>query len=221
LCDLYPGYPECVNITRTSIAVALGLVLVGCGNQAQPTTTSPTPTNSGSSGGSATGQGADQGKVDFMDGVCGAVGKFLVPAVSFRPDTSSPAAAVASLKTQLGAMSNGLTEANSDLGKVDTSQVPDGKAAITDLQNVFGELKGTVDKTKTRLDSVDPNNQQAVAAAVQQAGQDLSGLASMKNPLDQPNLKSADMEAAAEKAPNCRQIKSTVAGRASGPPMTS
>lgn len=193
------------------IVAALALVTVGCANQANPggtnTGSSPAPTSSSPA--------VDQNKVSFMGDLCGAVSKFLVPAVSMKPDTSSQAATVKSLTQQLGAMSKGADDATADLKRVDTTKVPDGQLVIDDLQKAFGQIKATVEQTRQKLTEVDPDNQQAVAAAVQDASKGLSGLSSMQNPLDQPNLRSADMEAAAEQAPKCQQIKTAIAGQAS------
>jgi hypothetical protein len=201
--------------TVVAVLAGLGLLTAGCNGNQQNAGPAGTPSSAPSA--SSGGQGSpDQHKVDFADDICGAVSKFMIPATSFKPDTSSPAAAVNSLKTQLGGMSTGLGEANEDLKKADTSGVPDGQAAVDDLQKTFGQMKEAVDRTKTKLDAVNPNDTQAVAAAVQQAGQDLSSLGNMQNPLDQPNLKSADMEAAAEQAPKCQQIKSLIAAKTGG-----
>jgi len=203
------------------IVAALALVTVGCANQANPGGTgasgSPAPTSSAAT--------VDPNKVSFMGDLCGAVSKFLVPAVSMKPDTSSQAAAVKSLAQQLGAMSKGVDDATADLKKVDTTKVPDGQLVIDDMQKAFGQIKATVEQTRQKLTEVDPNNQQAVAAAVQDATKGLSGLGGMQNPLDQPNLRSADMEQAAAQSPKCQQIKDAIAGgissAASSAPATS
>jgi hypothetical protein len=83
----------------------------------------------------------------------------------------------------------------------------------------------TLEKTRSKLDSVNPNDQQAVAAAVQETSKDLGGLSAMRNPLDQPNLRSQDLEAAAAQLPKCQQVKDAIAGsvssRTSAPPPTS
>ncbi|MBP2326795.1 hypothetical protein JOF56_007180 [Kibdelosporangium banguiense] len=197
----------------TIIAVVAGFALVtaGCGGTQQntgPATGSNTVTQPPSS----TSGTVDQAKVDFADDVCGAMQEFITPATSFRPDTSSPAAALNSLKTQLGTMSTGLDKANRKLTDVDAAGVPDGKAAVTELQKTFTQLKQTVDTTKTKLEGVDPNNPQAIGAAVQSVSKDLAALGNMQNPLDQPALKSADMEAAAKRAPACQKIKTQIGG---------
>jgi len=202
---------------RTTLAVAVAgfaLVTAACGGTQQNTgsgTTTTTPPSSTSSQGNV-----DQNKVDFADDVCDAMQEFITPAASFKPDTSSPAAAVNSLKTQLGAMSTGLDKTVKDLNDVDSEGVPDGKAAVTDLQTTFGQIKQKVDAAKTKLDSVDPNNQQAIAAAVQDISKDLASVGNMMNPLDSPALKSADMDAAAERAPECQKIKNQVGARTGG-----
>jgi soluble cytochrome b562 len=200
---------------RTTIVAVLagfGLLAAGCGGgqqQGAGTTTTPPPATS-------TTGGVDQGKVNFAGDLCGAVAKFLVPATGYKPDTSSAAAAVASLKTQLGKMSTGLAEAATDVKNADTSSVPDGEKVVTDLEKTFQQMKQTVDGAKAKLDAVNPNNQQAVAAAVQEVSKDLTSLGSLSNPLDQPSLKSADMEAAAEKAPECQQIKESMTPKTTG-----
>jgi hypothetical protein len=198
---------------RTTIAVLLtglatALVTTACaGNNQQGTAASQPPSSP-----SATGTGVDQNKVDFADDLCGAVSKFLTPAAAFKPDTSSQAAAVNSMKAQLGTLSTGLQDASTDLSDASTEGVPDGQAVVTDLRKAFDQMKTTVDQSKAKLDAIDPNNTQQVTVAVQQASKDLNSLgSSMQNPLDQPNLKSADMEAAAEKAPECQKIKGTMA----------
>lgn len=199
------------------IVATLALVTVGCANQANPASpgTSPSaPTTSSA-------PQADPNKVSFMGDLCGAVSKFLVPAVSVKPDTSSQAAAVKSLTQQLGAMSKGADDATADLKKVDTTKVPDGQLVIDDMQKAFGQIKATVDQTRQKLTEVDPNNQQAVAAAVQDATKNLSNLGGLQNPLDQPNLRSADVEQAATQSPKCQQIKDAIAGAASSAPATS
>lgn len=201
-------------VGRTTIAVLLaglatGLITTACaGNTQQGTTTSQPPSTP------ATGTAVDQKKIDFADDLCGAVSKFLTPATAFKPDTSSQAAVVNSMKTQLGTLSTGLQEAANDLGDARTEGVPDGQAVVADLRKTFDQMKTTVDQSKAKLDAIDPANPQQVAAAVQQATQDLSSLGNMRNPLDQPNLKSADMEAAAQKAPECQKIKGAMATKA-------
>jgi hypothetical protein len=200
--------------TLVAIAAGFALVTAACGSSQQnnagggATTTPPAST--------ATSGGADQNKVDFANDICDAMQEFITPATSFRPDTSSPAAALNSLKTQLGAMSTGLDKANKDMADVDAQGVPDGQAAVTQLQQTFTELKQKIDTAKGKLDGVDPNNQQQIATAVQEVSKDLSSIGNMENPLDQPALKSADMEAAAKQAPECQKIQSQMGGSMSG-----
>lgn len=174
------------------------------------TTTTTTPSSTSSSA------AADPQKVGFADDLCGAVAKFVVPAANWRPDTSSQAAAVNSFKTQLSMLSTGLTEATQDLNDVDTAGVPDGQAAVNDLKTTFGQMKQTVDQSKAKLDTVNPNNTQALATALQEVTQQLSSMGSMKNPLDQPALSGPDMEAAAARADECQKIKQVIANRTTG-----
>jgi hypothetical protein len=205
---------------RTTLAVVVAgfaLVTAACGSTQQNAGSSGTTTTTPPSSTSASQGTASPAKVKFAGDVCGAIQQFMTPATSFKPDTSSPAAAMNSLKTQLGAMSTGLDKAVKDLDDVDASGVPDGQAAVTELKKTFSQLKQAVDTTKPKLDGVDPNNPQAIAAAVQAVSKDLSAMGSnMQNPLDQPALKSADMEAAAEQAPECQKIKTQMGGSASG-----
>jgi hypothetical protein len=204
---------------RTTLAVAVAgfaLVTAACGTQQNAgsgTTTTTPPSSTTASQGVVT---ADPAKAKFAGEICGAIGQFITPATSFKPDTSSPAAAVNSLKTQLGTMSTGLDKAVKDLDDVDSAGVPDGQAAVTELQKTFGQIKQKVDAVKTKLEGVDVNNQQAIAAAVQDVSKDLSSVGSMTNPLDSPALKSPDMEAAARQAPECQKIKTQMSGGASG-----
>jgi hypothetical protein len=201
--------------TLAAVVAGFALVTAACGGTQQNTgagTTTRPPSTTASAG-----QGnVDQAKVDFAGDICDAMQEFITPATSFKPDTSSPAAALNSLKTQLGAMSTGLDKAGRDLNDVDAAGVPDGKAAVTELQKTFSQLKQTVDTAKPKLDNVDPNNPQAIAAAVQDVSKDLAALGNMQNPLDQPALKSADMEAAAEQAPECQKIKTQMGGAMGG-----
>jgi len=194
------------------IVATLALVTVGCANQANPGGANTGTNTGGSPAPTSSSAAVDQNKVGFMGDLCGAASKFLVPALSIKPDTSSQAAAVKSLTQQLGAMSKGVDDATADLKKVDTTKVPDGQLVIDDMQKAFGQIKATVDGARQKLAAVDPNNQQAVAAAVQDASTSLSSLTSMQNPLDQPNLRSADMEQAAAQSPKCQQVKDAVAG---------
>ncbi|CAM3810958.1 hypothetical protein KIPE111705_26190 [Kibdelosporangium persicum] len=197
--------------TIIALVAGFGLVTAACSGNGQqstpPATTTPTTTGSAA---------PDPQKVGFANDLCGAVAKFIVPAAGYRPDTSSPAAAVNSLKTQLTTLSNGLTEATQDLNDVDTAGVPDGQAAVDDLKTTFGQMKQSVDRSKARLDATDVNNQQAVAAAVQDVTKEMSSLGSVKNPLDQPALNSAEMQAAAERADECQKIQQVIAGRSTG-----
>lgn len=206
---------------RTTIAVLLSgfaLLTAACAGNTQPgTAPSPTPSAPATTGTGTSGT-ADQNKVDFADDICGAVSKFLTPAMGFKPDTSSQAAAINSMKTQLGTLSTGLQEASSDLADADTEGVPDGQAVVTDLRKAFDQMKTTVDSSKAKLDAIDPNNTQQVAAAAQQATQELSTLGStMQNPLDQPSLKAADMEAAAQQAPACQKIQNSMGTKKTPP----
>jgi hypothetical protein len=199
------------------IVAALALVTVGCANQANPAannSSAPSPTTT-------TSAAADRNKVSFMGDLCGAAAKFLVPALSVKPDTSSQAATVKSLTQQLGAMSKGVDDATADLKNVDTTKVPDGQLVIDDMQKAFGQIKATVDGARQKLAAVDPNDQQAVSAAVQDASKSLSGFGSMQNPLDQPHLRSADMEQAAAQSPKCQQVKDAVAGGVASATSTS
>ncbi len=200
---------------RTTVIAAMAgfaLLIAGCANPGQNggTSTSATPSSTASASTSGT---ADPAKVKFAGEICGAVSKFLTPMTAVKPDTSSPAAAVTSLKTQLSSLSQGLTDATNDLKDADTSGVPDGQKALDDLRTTFGQIKDAVDRTRTKLDSVNVSDPQSVNAAIQDAGKELSGLSSMQNPLDQPNLKSADMAAAAEQAPECQKIKAAIASQ--------
>src|SRR5689334_11402284 len=94
---------------RTTVIAAMAgfaLLVAGCANQGQSggTSTSATPSTTTSAGTSASGT-ADPAKVKFAGEICGAVSKFLTPMTAIKPDTSSPAAAVTSLKTQLASLS--------------------------------------------------------------------------------------------------------------------
>jgi hypothetical protein len=205
--------------TLAVVAAGFALVTAACGGTQQNTgssgTTSTMPPSSTSSQGNV-----DQNKVDFADDICDAMQEFITPATSFRPDTSSPAGALNSLKTQLGAISTGLDKAVRDLDNVDAAGVPDGQAAVTELKKTFSQLKQTVDTARPKLDNVDPNNPQSIAAAVQDVSKDLAAVGNMQNPLDQPALKSADMEAAAQRAPACQKIKNQMTGGVSGTATT-
>ncbi|ONI79653.1 hypothetical protein ALI144C_23065 [Actinosynnema sp. ALI-1.44] len=177
------------------------------GGSGQATTTTP----------SSTAGAPDRAKVDFADDICGAVAKFVAPAAAFRPDTSSPAAAMTSLKTQLSSLSGGLAEAGNDLKDADTAGVPDGQAAVDKLRNTFSQMKQAVDDAKAKLDTVDPNNQQAVTTAVQNATKEMgTSLSSMQNPMDSPAMSGPEMEAAAEQSEECKKIKQVVANRSTG-----
>jgi hypothetical protein len=187
----------------TIAAIAGFCLLTGCGKGNNP---------GGSAGPGTTqttgSQSVSQDKVIFAGDVCDAVGKFIQPAKSFRPDTSSPAAAVTSIRTQLSSLSTGLDDATKALGDVDTAAVPDGQKAVDDLQRTFSQMKEAIDRSKTKLDGVNPSDPQAAGAAIQEAGKDLASLGSLQNPLDQPALKSPDMQAAADQAPTCQDLKS-------------
>ena len=160
------------------VAVLSGFALLtaACGNTPQnPGTSQPPATTQPPAGSMGAGQGnADPAKIEFANGICTAVQKFIGPATAFKPDTSSPAAALNSLKTQLGTMSAGLDSAAGDLGNVKSDGVPDGKTAVTELQKTFGQLKQTVDTAKTKLDGIDPNNPQAISTGVQDVSKDLA-----------------------------------------------
>jgi hypothetical protein len=211
------------RITVVAVLAGLGLFATACGNQTTGTATSgsTTPTTGSSSSSSAASGTADPAKVAFVDDICGAVGKFLVPATSFKPDTSSPGAVLTSLRTQLGGLSTGLADAIKDLDGANTAGVPNGKEAVASLQKTFGQMKDTVDKSKAKMDAVNVNDTQAVATAVQDASTELSSLGeNMQNPLDQPGLNSADMDAAAAKAPKCQQIKSAMGSAAPTTPTS-
>ena len=202
---------------RVVIALVAGLTLVttACANtqqNASPATPATTPAASTSRG-----QGsADPAKVRFADGMCGALAKFIVPATNYKPDTSSPAGALNSLKTQLATMSDGLTEANKDFENVDTQGVPDGKAAVDDVRSTFEQVKQKMDVAKTKLDAVNPNDPQAVSAGVQEATKDLASVSSVQNPMSQPTMQSPDMQQAAEQAPKCQQIKDLITAKVNG-----
>ncbi|ALG10276.1 hypothetical protein [Kibdelosporangium phytohabitans] len=198
-------------IVVLTLATAATTTACGGGQQTggagQATTTTP----------SSTAAAPDRAKVAFADDICGAVAKFITPAAAFRPDTSSPAAAMNSLKTQLSSMSTGLADAGNDLKDADTAGVPDGQAAVDKLRTTFSQMKQAVDNAKTKLDAVDPNNQQAVTTAVQDATKEMaSSLGSMQNPMDSPAMSGPEMEAAAEQSEECKKIKQVVSNRQTG-----
>jgi hypothetical protein len=172
--------------------VAVAFLLTACGSTAVPQAAAD----------------PQQTKINFADGVCGAMSKFVEPATSFKPDTTDP---VGSLKKQLVALSGGLGEANSELSKVDTAGFPEGKDALAEIQKGFTQMRKTVDDTKTKLESVNPADPQAVTKAVADVGTQLGGLGEvMGEPFNKPGLSKEDMETAAKKAPKCLEMEKKV-----------
>jgi cytochrome c556 len=170
--------------------VAAAFLLTACGSSATSAPPAADP---------------QQTKIKFADGVCGAMAKFVEPATAFKADPNDP---VNSLKKQLTALSTGLSDANADLAKVDTTGFPEGKDALTEMQKGFGQMKTTVDDAKKKLDAVNPSDQQAATKAVTDAGAQLAGLGeAMGDPFNKPGLSKADMETAAKQAPNCQEME--------------
>ncbi|NMI01258.1 hypothetical protein [Pseudonocardia acidicola] len=188
------------------LVAALGALLVaaGCGSSVAGT---PQPAAAPSAGAAAP---ADA--VAWTDKVCGAVLQF-ADAASAKPNitTSDPAAAVKGLSDYLGRAGTALQGSIDSLGRVGPSPVQGGDVIVANLTDTLTKIKTSFDTARTKIDEVDTSDPQAMSTAVPAAVAPLQELSKLPNPT--AGLENnAELNRAAEQAPNCQKVRATPTG---------
>lgn len=152
------------------------------------------------------GGGGSADAVGFTDKVCVAFIPF-VEVVSKAPpsDDTDPVAASQARSDYLGAAAAAAEKAIADLDAVGTSSLAGGNDLVTRLKTAFTQVKAVFAEAKAQLDSA-PDTPQGKAEAINASGATLASLSSLPNPTtDLEN--NAELNAAAENAPNCQRMK--------------
>ncbi|MEA2345743.1 MAG: hypothetical protein QOF63_3912 [Thermoanaerobaculia bacterium] len=144
--------------------------------------------------------------VTFTDNVCGSFIPFL-EAASKPPNvsTSDPVKASAGVSQYLGNAVTAVEKAITGLDHAGKSPVAGGDEVVAKTKAALAQIKTAFSNAKATLDSA-PNTPTAKAAALNKAASTMSSLSNLPDPT--ADLKAnAELNAAAEKAPNCQKMK--------------
>jgi hypothetical protein len=180
------------------------------------------PVTSGtSSGASSSAASKDAEVVAWVDKVCGA-SLDVVKVLSVEPDldTTNTAKMQQQFAAWLGSGSTAVDQTVKSLDGLKAGPHPDSEKLVTGAANLFTELKTRLDKIKTNVESVDPNNPESVAATFPQVAVDMQEIGKFGAEFDDV-LVNSNLAAANRKAPNCQAIASAkTEGTPSTPPTS-
>ena len=209
-------FRRCILLVATTGAVLTGgLTLAGCNSTAGQPVSGP----AGSTGTSSTSAVPDPDAelVAWSDRVCGVfLNTDFISIVGKEPkvDPNSGLAAMKhSVLTYLVAVDDSLGKMISDLRAIGKAPVADGDAALAKLTTSFDQAKSAFHRARTEIEQANPNNPQAFQAAFEQVGKEMSGIAGMEDPSKYFDA-SAEMNRAADKAPNCKKLTDTTTSAA-------
>jgi hypothetical protein len=197
-------------VKRALVALALVAALAGC----------DTPDAAPAAHGPQTTAQAGPGAVAWADNLCAAILDFDSNAPKFEVDSSSPASMISSLTKYLDATSTRINGAMAKLENLGPSPVAGGDEAAQGITGSLQRLREIVDRSKTRLTTVDPNDRTATSAALQDIARDLQNLREPVNPLEGMGERYPDLQAAARSADNCTEISRARASRTALPPIS-
>lgn len=194
---------------RALVALALLVVLAGCHTPTAAPADQPGPTTTAQAGPAA---------VDWANSMCSAILEFDGKAPRFEIDSSTPAAMIASLTTFLDAMSARINDAVSKLQALGPSPVDGGEQAAQAMVGALQQLRFSVERSRTRLTGVDPNDRPGTSAALQDIAKELQNLREPVNPLEGMSARYPDLQAAARSADNCTEVSRARGSRSATPP---
>jgi hypothetical protein len=175
---------------RFTCTLASAFVLViaaGCGNSSDP----------------------DSDAVAWTDQVCGALSGFARAATS-QPQVggADPVSTVRGLGDYFSATATALQGSISELDAVGPSPVEGGDEYVARLKGALTEIRTSFDTARGQLAGVDTSSVQAMSVALPAAVAPLQELRNLADPTD--GLRATDeLRAAADKAANCQQVRST------------
>ena len=156
--------------------------------------------------------GPSSSAVAWTDKVCGALLGF-TDAVSTQPDINptDPVAAVKGLSQFLGTATTALQGSISGLDAAGPSPVSGGDQIVTSLKSTLTQFQTTFQTAKQKIDAVDTSNPASLVSALPAAVAPLQELSNVPDPT--ADLKNnAELNAAAEQAPNCQKVRSSAGG---------
>nr|WP_042198133.1 hypothetical protein [Kibdelosporangium sp. MJ126-NF4]CEL23217.1 hypothetical protein [Kibdelosporangium sp. MJ126-NF4]CTQ94380.1 hypothetical protein [Kibdelosporangium sp. MJ126-NF4] len=211
------GNPEQLSarhrvVTALAIPLVVGLLAVtGC----------QVPASSSAKPGPPTTSGASQPAVEWVDRLCGAILDYDSVPVRFEVDSSSPEAAIASLKRTLETMSGRIDDTVGKLREVGQAPLPGGDEAATSLVSLLEDRKTVVTRSLGTLGTINVADRAAATTALQGVAKDLQALKTPVNPLEGMGSRFPELEAAARSADNCTEISRVRASRSALPPTPS
>ncbi|MCO1654203.1 hypothetical protein [Pseudonocardia humida] len=195
------------KVLLVPLVAAAALLGAGCSSTvpgtAAPLGGSPASTDTG--GGTA-GAGQTDDPVAWMDQVCGA----LTPLTEAPTDpgvgsSTSPEQAFEQLQGYLAKGGDAMGTAIDGLAAAGPSPIEGGDELVQKMTTTLNTAKTALDSTAQQLEGVDPNDPEALFTALGSltSAEGLEGL-------DDPTAgfeANPELEAAAEQAPNCRQLR--------------
>jgi hypothetical protein len=151
----------------------------------------------------------DADAVAWTDQVCGALSGFARAATS-QPQVggADPVSTVRGLGDYFSATATALQGSISELDAVGPSPVEGGDEYVARREGAMTEIRTSFDTARGQLAGVDTSSVQAMSVALPAAVAPLQELRDLPDPTD--GLRATDeLRAAADKAKNCQQIRST------------
>jgi hypothetical protein len=192
--------------------VAAALSIAGCSSVIPGTALPAGASGSAAAPGSSAPAATTDDPVAWVDSVCGALLP-LTDAASTTPEldpSGSPDKVFDGISSYLGTVSKSAGTAIDSLNAVGPSPVAKGDDLVKQLTTTLTTFKGTADDLKKSIDKVDVNDPSSLSELTTTLG----GLDSLQNLPDPSKDLSTDpeLEAAAQKAPNCKKIDATTPG---------
>ncbi|ONI78897.1 hypothetical protein ALI144C_29495 [Actinosynnema sp. ALI-1.44] len=198
----------------TALAVPLLIGLLGVAGCQVPASSSAKP-------GPSTASGASPAAVEWVDRLCGVILEYDGTPVKIEVDSTSPDAAIASLKRSLDGMTGRIDETLGKLREVGQAPVPGGDDAALGLVTSLEDRKAIVRQSLDRLGGINVADRTAATAALQEVAQNLQRLKTPVNPLEGMGERFPELQAAARSADNCTEITRVRASRSALPPTSS
>jgi hypothetical protein len=147
--------------------------------------------------------------VKWADDVCGALSGFArTAAAQPKINAADPGAAVHDLSTYLSSTATALQDAVKGLDAAGPAPVTGGDEYVGRLKNTLNSIRTSFEDAGGRLATVDVSSPQSLAAQLPAVVAPLQSLSSLADPTQ--GLESTDaVRAAADQAPNCRQLRPT------------
>ncbi|MFC4943247.1 hypothetical protein [Pseudonocardia sp. GCM10023141] len=152
--------------------------------------------------------GPSAGAVTWTNDVCGALTGFARSAAAQpKINKDDPAGAVRLLSTYFSSTAAALQDAITGLDSAGPAPVTGGDDFVGRLKTTLTSIHSSFTDAGTRLSGVDSSSPEALAAALPAVVAPLQSLSSLADPTR--GLESNDaLRAAAEQAPNCKQLRS-------------